>query len=335
MSKLHSWLLACALIAPSSAFAVNCGDTITSNLTLTSDLHCSTGWTALYVPTSGVTINLNGHTLSGTPGQAGISLSYASGVTIKGPGRISGFWSGVNTLHSDNLTVTGIDFEDLGMGVTVALSQKNVFSANSFTRIASIALSIDEAPTTRFASGSHSIVDNVFEAVRNGINLCGMDTGGSNIAGNSFGATSESAIQLRDGSQYNTIRSNVITDTGLNGIVLRGSSSNTVENNLLEYGNMGISLYPEYGSCIHPSGAAVVGYNKINGNVVRKHETGIHFGFGLAYTSVYKNWANYNQLHDDGVGMYFRTDAYSNGGTTNDYTGTATPAIDENGYNLY
>lgn len=336
MSKYHALLLACALIAPGSAFALSCGDTVTSDVTLTADLHCTTGWTALYVPTPGVTINLNGHTLSGTTGLAGITVQHASDVSIKGPGTIKGFWAGVNTLRSDALTIAGIDFRDLGMGVAVALSQKNGLYANTFNGISSISVYIAEPDTAaRTPSGSHSIFDNAFKSVSNGVVLCGMDTGGSDISGNSFAIVSETAIHLRDDSNYNTIRSNTIVDAGQHGIVLRASSRNRIETNLIEYGNIGVALYPEYGNCHHSPFVATTGYNSIDGNVIRRHATGMYFGLGLAGNTVYKNWTRYNQLHDDGVGMHFRRDAVSNGGTTNDYTGTTTPAIDENGRNLY
>jgi parallel beta-helix repeat protein len=292
----------------------------------------------LYVPTPGVTVDLNGHTLSGSRSLVGINVFDASGVTIKGPGKITGFWGGITTLRSHELSVVGIDFENMGMGAAIAHSQKNTFYANTFTRISSTGLYFSDSSTTepRRGLGYHNIADNAFKTVRSGIELCGLDTGGSVISGNSFAHMSDYAIHLRDGSQYNTLRSNVIVDIGLIGIVLRGSSNNAVETNLIEYGNQGIALYPEYSSsCIRPPGAAVVRNNRIDGNVIRKQHTGIYFGLGLAGTSVYKNYTRYNQLHDDAVGMHFRLDAVSNGGTTNDYTGTATSAIDESGFNSY
>jgi hypothetical protein len=337
MSKFHTMLLACALLMPVPALALSCGQTVTADVTLTADLHCSTGWTALYVPTSGVTINLNGHTLSGTRALSGISVSDAPNVTLKGPGRIAGFWSGVNAFRSDFLNVSGVDFDQLNQGVIITYGQKSSLITNTFSAIEAYAIRVNEPASTSAAlpSGRHYIAGNHFNASTNGIDLCGMNTGSSMIENNTFSSMSETAIQLRDESAYNTIRSNMITNAGTSGIVLRGVHHNAIETNLIEYGTNGIALYPEFGICRVLSSIAIVGYNNIDGNVIRKHQTGIYFGLGLPDTGLYKNLTRYNQLHDDAVGMRFRTDARSNGGTTNDYTGTATPVIDENGNNLY
>ena len=57
-------------------------------MTLTADLHCSSGPYALDVQANGITINLNGHTLSGTSAVAGIDSSATSWlgrtVTLRG-----------------------------------------------------------------------------------------------------------------------------------------------------------------------------------------------------------------------------------------------------------
>ncbi len=343
MSKLSSLLLTCALMAPAlfapnTAHALSCGDTITSNITLTADLHCTTGWTAMYVPTPGITINLNGHTLSGTSALSGISVNDADNVTIKGPGRITGFWGGVNAFRSDALRVEGVDFEELNKGVVVTLSQNSNLLANRFAKMSWLGISVTEPVTAAGAipSGGHYFAGNDFKTSVNGIELCGMNTGNSLIENNSFSSMTETAIKLHDASAKNIIRSNMIADTGSSGIILRGARYNSIENNLIEYGDNGVALYPEFGGgCRNPGGIARVAYNNIKGNTIRKQRVGIYFGFGLPDTRVFKNWADYNQLHNNEIGMYFRTDAYSNGGTTNDYTGTLTPAIDESGGNVY
>src|SRR5438270_361477 len=49
-----------------------CGDTITANLLLTGDMNCSGGGTnGLDVGASGITLNLNGHTITGGGGSNG------------------------------------------------------------------------------------------------------------------------------------------------------------------------------------------------------------------------------------------------------------------------
>ncbi len=83
--------------AASKAF-VGCGSTVTSNVTLASDLNCSAGGTnGLTVGANGVTINLNGHTITGgggPDGYAGVDAQTYDHVTIKN-GSIKNFTTGV------------------------------------------------------------------------------------------------------------------------------------------------------------------------------------------------------------------------------------------------
>jgi hypothetical protein len=343
MHKLPALLLACALAVPAmfasdTAHALSCGDTITSNVTLTADLHCTTGWTAMYVPTPGITINLNGHTLSGTSALSGISVNYANNVTIKGPGAITGFWAGVNAFRSDSLIVEGVDFEQLNKGIIVTLSQKSTLAANRFNNMSWLGISVTEPVTAAgvIPSGGHYFAYNDFKTSVNGIELCGMNTGSSLIENNAFSSLTEAAIKLHDASAKNTIRSNMIVDIGQTAIILRGGRDNSIKSNVIEYGNTGIALYPEFGGgCRNPGTIPTVAYNYMQDNTIRKQRFGIYFGLGLSGTRVFKNWADYNKLQNNEIGMYFRMDAYSNGGFGNDYTGTLTPGIDETGGNVY
>src|SRR5690349_24818436 len=83
--------------SPASA-AVQCGAVLTSNTKLTSDLTCDASGDALTIGASGVTLNLNGHTLTG-PGA--YATPYAA-VRVAGQararitnGKVTGFQSAV------------------------------------------------------------------------------------------------------------------------------------------------------------------------------------------------------------------------------------------------
>ena len=150
-------LLALAIPAlPGAAAAQACGDTLTGSVTLAADLHCSTGWTAFDVGASGITINLNGKTLSGTSALTGINIHGADNVRIVGPGRIRGFWVGANVFRSPKLIVDNIDFEDVGAGVMLNRSYMSTVRRSGFYRIANSAVLIEDpllgtsmdAPTT-------------------------------------------------------------------------------------------------------------------------------------------------------------------------------------------
>ena len=80
LSTLVLSVVACLHLG--TAHAQSCGDTVTHDITLTADLHCTTGWFALYVPTHGVTVDLDGHTISGSRDLVGISINDAVSVRI-------------------------------------------------------------------------------------------------------------------------------------------------------------------------------------------------------------------------------------------------------------
>jgi hypothetical protein len=79
-----------------SGQALQCGANITTDTTLTADLGpCPDGLGIDGAPAH-VTLNLNGRTISGSGGGGGISIgAVSSGLTIKGPGTITNFGTGI------------------------------------------------------------------------------------------------------------------------------------------------------------------------------------------------------------------------------------------------
>lgn len=83
--------------SPASA-AVQCGDVLTANTKLTSDLTCDASGDALGIGADGVTLNLNGHTITG-PGAyatpyAGVRVAGHAKARITN-GKITGFQAAV------------------------------------------------------------------------------------------------------------------------------------------------------------------------------------------------------------------------------------------------
>jgi putative surface-exposed virulence protein len=116
--KITTILAATALVA---AFAVlagpsegssslpitTCGQTVTTNAVLTQDLTCA-GQIGIYVGASGITIDLQGHTLSGDQINDGIRVNGWDRVTIKN-GVVRNFAPGVSAFNSaDNLTISNL-----------------------------------------------------------------------------------------------------------------------------------------------------------------------------------------------------------------------------------
>ncbi len=142
-----------AQVPPQAPAAVKCGDTITNNTTLVADVGPCSG-DGIIVGAGNITLNLNGRTVSGTPGpgdgnHAGIRLTDRTGVTVTGlpgasgkKGTVTGFDAGVvinrgagNTVENvaahDNV---GPQNADLGDGIAIFESANNRILNNEILR---------------------------------------------------------------------------------------------------------------------------------------------------------------------------------------------------------
>ncbi|MET9633485.1 right-handed parallel beta-helix repeat-containing protein [Lentzea sp. NPDC006480] len=91
--------------APSPA----CGDTVTADITLSANLHC-TG-PGLVVKAGDVVVNLNGHSITGSGTGTGISVIGQNHVHVRN-GRISGFDRGVFFAESAGSEMTDLSITD-------------------------------------------------------------------------------------------------------------------------------------------------------------------------------------------------------------------------------
>lgn len=337
IQKALRFIVTCVAIgAATQSWAVSCGDTVSTDLTLTADLHCTTGYAAL-LPTSGVTISLNGHTLSGTSGLIGIMMYDATNVTIKGPGTIKGFWAGVNGLRAHKLNVLGVSFANLSTGITLAHTQYANIANNQFDLVTygvSIRQPVEGAGAP---AGFHSIGNNVFRNIATGVQLCGYGTGNTVIQYNKFQTVTDYGIHFLDGTHHNQVLSNEMYDVGIGGVVLRGSSSNTIQGNRAERGGALAVLIPNLlPACVAGTSTGEVYGNKIQYNYSFKHNTAVLAGLGAAKGPlVHKNEITSNRFHYSNTGIFFLSDTYGNNGTRNTYTGTTTPIVDYGVANYY
>ncbi len=115
-------ILVFAALCAHPMFALTCGQVVSGVVTLTEDLHCNSQ-TALRVGADNTTINLNGFTIDCTgagylgscqdlAGVRGIEVVSKKGVSIYGPGVITGFSTGVllsnaNVAAVKNVTIGG------------------------------------------------------------------------------------------------------------------------------------------------------------------------------------------------------------------------------------
>ena len=333
MKALLSLALAALLAWHPDARALACGDTVASDITLTADLHCTTGWNALYLPVSGVTIRLNGHTLSGDIGLEGLSIFNARNIRILGPGRITGFWTGVNATAADYLTVQGVDFDSSNAGIIASDTLGTQLQGNDFRNINGWGMYMLAAGPSRPVLGAHTISDNLVLESVGGIFVCGHANSDNLIKNNTLQGIRGYGIELLDGSGSNQILDNQFLKIGNTGLVLRGSRSNTVKGNKFDYGRTAITLTPAFtGSCASgPYTTAAVRDNNIDSNSLFRLSTGIIAGSGGKGFLVLKNRIGHNKIYYGGTGIYFNTDSYANDATLNAYTGTTVP-VDDSGF---
>lgn len=218
-------LLSTLLVSTATADHLGCGDTITTDTKLTHDIGPCPG-DGLLVTADGITLDLNGHTVSGANGDGdnvGIRLVMASGVTVRN-GTVTGFDAGVelhqshgNTIRQlvvrDNINDFGSPPCDLGDGIVVGGSHGNVVEHNQV---------IHNGPyggITLLGDADDNIVRNNQVSDNNIVTPPGR-TG----CGNRF---QDEGIRVEGpGAERNRIERNVVTNSVLAGIGLHGTVCN-------------------------------------------------------------------------------------------------------------
>ncbi|MCW2802341.1 MAG: copper-binding protein [Propionibacteriaceae bacterium] len=228
--------------ASAQASTLRCGDTITTDTTLTHDLlNCPAN--GLVIGADDVTLDLNGHTIDGILGAGCAGMPEGedcrigvdnrggfSRLTVRG-GTIRQFVFGVETLRGAGNALRHLSVSQIvGTGIVVGNSADAVIEKNSLsdTRAGGIVL---------YGSRRAAIAGNsVTGGFGPGIYL--VRTERTRIQGNRVTAK-EDGIGVGFGSSHNTVRGNVVVRTGmaidlggenLGGAVARG---NRVERNLL------------------------------------------------------------------------------------------------------
>lgn len=327
------FLLLLTALMPHSVFALACGDHVVRNEVLTADLHCTTGFYALEVLASGVTIDLNGHSISGDPGLVGIVVVGKHNVTIKN-GVIKDFWAGINTADADQLEVSGMTFDGVGSGVIVSSGNRASIRYNEFFYNWSEAVSVSNTIAGRTAS-NHYIDGNQFYKNRTAIRICGADADDNMIVGNFIWKTEDFGIQLVR-SDRNFVTQNTIIDSNNTALRLDDVNASRVMGNVFTEGHAGVAILADAATPCFDNGVVRSHINNVSYNQIMRYHTGIIFGIGSSSTPmVFDNRVRFNKVYDNGNGLFFNTDAHTNDARTNAYAGTVTPITDLGFGNLY
>jgi parallel beta-helix repeat protein len=167
--------------ARTGPIAVQCGDTVTTDVTLTADLDC-TG-TALTIGAANVTIDLGGHVISGTDTSIGIVGQGFDGITIR-DGALEGFAFGVDIVKAERVTV-----EDLE--VTSATTVPSGFPATGLNfaevddaTISGNRISRGQAGISFVTANDVTIDDNTLDAVQTGVQV--LESTAVRVTGNTM-----------------------------------------------------------------------------------------------------------------------------------------------------
>jgi parallel beta-helix repeat protein len=230
-------------LSPSSGVA-SCGETIMEDVTLTSDLNCGPG-DGLTVAASGITINLNGYSISSSDeagsedpsmdydGSSGILVANVDDVDITGLGEISGFDRGITFIGSSEGQVTDLQLANNGIGMLMSGSEATEISRNTLTNNG-IAVISD--------SSNHGVMafNQVVANLEQGMLFLGSDM--NTVAANNMFGNGENGIYLDILSNENTIDFNTVFGhevADLNND--DGRSTNVNQNSFGENNNCGTS----------------------------------------------------------------------------------------------
>lgn len=260
------------LVSPSNAKSsgLHCGAFVTHDVTLDRDLYgCIDG--GLIVGRSGVTVDLNGHTISGTGEGDGIALLGVSGVTVRN-GTINNFEAG---LH-----LTGV--------------------SNSHVLDTRLTLNSDASVWAEGSTQNKFLRVTMTENGDGGFKLVGSSH--NRIAGSTISGASDSGIYLEALSSHNRLVRNKVTLAG-EGIKIDGGSHNRVFQNTTSYnGGVGVEISAEtLNTRVNENRSHFNGGDGIFveglGTQMNGNNAGCNGGFGIKSTVLAagrENWAGGN-----------------------------------------
>lgn len=229
-----------------------CGATITADLKLDHNLACSGD--GLIVGADGITLDLNGRTITGSATGSGISVAGRAHVSIVG-GIVKNFTAGVRVTNSTNTAIEQNDLSDntegidLQQGSRLTLVRRNTLRNNRSRGI-----------MLRGETTENVVAENTFAGNRVGILLNG--TSGAAVVDNVVSTSVLVGIRLNNLATGNLIRGNQVTSNpaGIEFLVTPSGSSvgNQIVVNTLATNTCGLK---------GPSDGNTIGYNTFTGNV--------------------------------------------------------------------
>src|SRR4030095_11795582 len=191
--------------------ALACGAQITGGVRLDHDLTCAGN--ALLVSGNDITIDLNGHTLSGNGSGNGITVSASHAVRIFG-GTVKGFQSGIFVGGSSDVVIRGNEFSATNQAVLLQATTGSVIKHNTVAN--NIARAFMLRPNLAGGlSTDNVVIGNVVTDTPTGIYLTRQP--GNTIQQNTVVGATVAGIDLAEGAGEvtgNIIRANHLVGGG-------------------------------------------------------------------------------------------------------------------------
>jgi len=203
----------------------SCGDTVTSDYTLNSDLNCPVT-DGLIIGASGITINGNGHSITGTTDILNDGITNGVGgwdnITIINFNKISGFDNGIYLLNSDSPVIQNNVLEENFYNVYLDTSPSANISGNTLSK----SIGLASSNMYLISSDSATISANNFNQNHGGLRL--NNTNSSAVNNNTF-IYQQEAIAIDGTSTGNTVSNNTIRTSAI--AFYLSASTNTISNN--------------------------------------------------------------------------------------------------------
>jgi hypothetical protein len=259
--------LCCAATAATAAPAtvVHCGQVVTTSIQLANNLSNCHG-NGLIVGANNITINLAGHSITGTnaPGSEGIADDGHGGAKIQN-GTIQRFFlNGVGLRGAPNSTVSNMTISGIGAGGTEPTASAGVLVKNSpYTSV------VGNKVTNHVAAFQSDGVDVLFSghttvqgntlAANNWDGLVVIQSPASRVIANTLESNGNQGMELNAGADRSVVSGNYAARNASNGLVVGAVSGVQIQNNML-WGN------PDNGLFMFDIHGSVISHNRAGGN---------------------------------------------------------------------
>ncbi|MDO8735893.1 MAG: NosD domain-containing protein [Thermoleophilia bacterium] len=237
----------------------------------------------IYIDSDGITLDGNGHTLTGAgvhENNDAITVTGRTGVTVKNF-ILQHFNYGIHLISSHNSTVTNnISTANEAAGISLSHATGNTITGNTISNVNS-----DTGICIGYASSNNHLSANTITDADRGIYL--HDLSNSNTITENTMSRNLNALTLYDSDSYNTITGNILTGNAT-AVHLHRSSN----------------------------------YNILSGNTISDNDSGLYMSDGASFNQVYQNnfINNSNQaLVSGGSGNEFHLPFPAGGNYWSDY----------------